>query len=42
MDSFTIELKPDTVESLQAFSELLKKDINMMLEEALQRYFEEE
>ena len=42
MNDFTITLKPDTVENLQAFSVLLKKDINTMLEEALQRYFEEE
>ncbi len=36
------ELKPDTVENLLAFRELLGKDVNTMLEEALQRYFEEE
>jgi predicted transcriptional regulator len=42
MNDFTIMLKPDTVDNLQAFSELLNKDINTMLEEALQRYFEEE
>jgi predicted transcriptional regulator len=42
MEDFTIVLKPDTVDNLQAFSELLNKDINTMLEEALQRYFEEE
>jgi predicted transcriptional regulator len=42
MNDFTITLKPDTVDNLQAFSELLHKDINTMLEEALQRYFEEE
>jgi predicted transcriptional regulator len=42
MEDFTIVLKPDTVDNLQAFSELLHKDINTMLEEALQRYFEEE
>jgi predicted transcriptional regulator len=42
MNDFTIELKPDTVDNLQAFSQLLNKDINTMIEEALQRYFEEE
>jgi predicted transcriptional regulator len=42
MNDFTITLKPDTVDNLQAFSELLHKDINTVLEEALQRYFEEE
>jgi predicted DNA-binding protein len=36
------ELRPDTVDNLLAFSEMLGKDINTMLEEALQRYFEEE
>jgi len=37
-----IELKQTTVENLQAFSEILKKDINMILEEALEQYFESE
>ncbi len=41
-EPFTLTLKPDTVDNLHAFSELLGKDINTMLEEALQRYFEEE
>ena len=34
-------LKPDTVESLQAYSELLHKDISMIMEEALEGYFAE-
>jgi predicted transcriptional regulator len=42
MDSFMLTLKQETVENLHAFSELLDKDVNTMLEEALQRYFEEE
>ncbi len=42
MNDFSIELRSETVENLQAFSELLNKDINTILEEALQRYFEEE
>ena len=37
-----IEFKQSTVENLQAFSEILKKDINLMLEEALEQYFENE
>ena len=37
-----LELKQTTVENLQAFSELLKKDVNTMLEEALVQYFENE
>ena len=40
--TLTFELKTDTVENLLAFKELLNKDINTILEEALQRYFEEE
>ena len=40
--TLTFELKPDTVENLLAFRELLDKDVNTMLEEALRRYFEEE
>jgi hypothetical protein len=35
-----IELKHSTVENLQSFSEILDKDINQMLEEALEEYFE--
>jgi len=35
-----IEFKPSTIENLELFSELLKKDINTMLEEALDLYFE--
>jgi len=37
-----LELKQTTVENLHAFSELLKKDVNTMLEEALVQYFENE
>ncbi len=37
-----IEFKQTTVENLQAFSEILKKDINTMLEEALEQYFDSE
>lgn len=35
-----IELKHTTVENLKSFSEILGKDINRMLEEALEEYFE--
>ena len=41
-DTINIELKQDTVDNLLAFSELLHKDINTMLEEALEQYFESE
>ncbi len=42
MNTIKIEFKESTVENLQAFSEILKKDINTMLEEALEQYFESE
>ncbi|WP_309500137.1 hypothetical protein [Sulfurovum sp.] len=34
-----IEFKQSTVENLRAFSEILDKGINTMLEEALEQYF---
>ena len=37
-----IEFKQSTVENLQLFSEMLQKDINLMLEEALEQYFDSE
>lgn len=37
-----IELKEDKVERLKLYAELLKKDINTMLDEALEKYFVEE
>ncbi|WP_415406107.1 hypothetical protein ACLHDG_10095 [Sulfurovum sp. CS9] len=37
-----IEFKQSTVDDLIAFSEILKKDINVMIEEALEQYFESE
>jgi len=42
MENIHIELKQLTVENLEAFSELLHKDINTILEEALEQYFENE
>jgi len=42
MNELKIEFKQTTVENLQAFSEILKKDINIMLEEALEQYFQSE
>jgi predicted transcriptional regulator len=32
-------LKPDTIENLKAFSDLLKKDVSWVLEQALDEYF---
>ena len=40
--TINLALKQDTVENLLAFSELLHKDINKMLEEALEQYFDSE
>jgi len=37
-----LELKQTTVENLKSFSEILNKDINSILEEALEQYFESE
>jgi tRNA A37 N6-isopentenylltransferase MiaA len=42
MSTIEIALKQNTVDSLLAFSEILKKDVNTMLEEALEQYFEAE
>ncbi|CAA6808871.1 MAG: Unknown protein [uncultured Sulfurovum sp.] len=37
-----IELRQDKIDSLRAYAELLNKDINTMLDEALERYFKVE
>lgn len=37
-----LALKQDSVDNLLAFSELLNKDINIILEEALEQYFDAE
>ncbi len=42
MENIQLELKQDTVDNLLAFSELLYKDVNKILEEALEQYFESE
>ncbi|HIO95980.1 MAG TPA: hypothetical protein EYG67_04090 [Campylobacterales bacterium] len=39
MDEIEIELKRDKLESLELYAKLLKKDINTMLDEALEQYF---
>lgn len=39
-ENIKIELKHSTVENLQLFSEITGKDINAMLEEALEEYFQ--
>ena len=42
MEDIKIELKLDKLESLEYYAKLLNKDINTMLDEALERYFVEE
>ena len=39
-ENIQLELKHTTVENLKSFSKILNKDINQMLEEALEEYFE--
>lgn len=41
-EQIKIEFKQSTVENLQLFSQMLKKDINTILEEALEQYFDHE
>ncbi|MEA2048118.1 MAG: hypothetical protein U9O64_06675 [Campylobacterota bacterium] len=41
-DNIQIEFKQSTVENLQLFSQMLNKDVNTMLEEALEQYFDAE
>ncbi len=39
MSDINFELKSDTIENLMSFSDILQKDINTILEEALEEYF---
>ena len=41
-NTLNISLKQSTVDDLIAFSELLGKDINLMLDEAIEQYLENE
>jgi hypothetical protein len=41
-EQIKIELKLDKLESLKHYAKVLNKDINTMLDEALERYFVEE
>jgi len=41
-DQIKIEFKQSTIDDLIGFSEILKKDVNVMIEEALEQYFENE
>ncbi len=38
-EKLDFRLKVDTIENLRAFSELLKKDVSWVVEEALDEYF---
>jgi len=39
-NTIKLELKQDTVDNLIAFSQILHKDTNKILEEALEQYFD--
>ena len=41
-NSLKIEIKQDKLDSLKLYAQLLDKDINMMIDEALEAYFIEE
>jgi len=41
-NSFEFELNNKLVEELQAYTDILKKDANTILKEALEQYFENE
>jgi hypothetical protein len=41
-DTININFKQSTIDDLIGFSEILKKDVNVMIEEALEKYFENE
>ncbi len=41
-DTIKIEFKQSTIDDLIGFSELLKKDVNVIIEEALELYYENE
>ena len=38
-DKINFKLKSDTIENLKVFSQLLKKDVSWVLEQALDEYF---
>jgi len=42
MKAIKIEFNKNTIDDLVGFSELLGKDINLMIDEALKQYFENE
>jgi len=42
METVNIHFKQSTISDLLGFSTMLKKDVNLMIEEALEQYFENE
>ena len=42
MEDIKIEFKYSTIENLKLFSQMLNKNIDVMLEEALEQYFDSE
>jgi hypothetical protein len=42
MNDFKIDIRMENVDNLQAFSKILNKDINMIINEALEEYFDNE
>jgi len=41
-DTVNIQFKQSTIDDLLGFSKILNKDVNVMIEEALEQYFENE
>jgi len=41
-DTIKLNFKQSTIDDLLGFSEILKKDVNVIIEEALELYFETE
>jgi hypothetical protein len=41
-DIVNIQFKQSTIDDLLGFSKILNKDVNVMIEEALEQYFENE
>ena len=41
-DTIKIDFKQSTIDDLLGFSEILQKDVNVIIEEALAQYFENE
>jgi hypothetical protein len=40
-EKINLQLYPDNIQNLETFSEILKKDYNTILNEALEQYFEQ-